>query len=256
MHYSKTKNFFIYIYFLLFIIFLCASEISAQDDIIQIKSDCVISAAATNLFPMLNETVNIKVQFKSTGESKQGGFSLYYELDDAVLVSGSRRYEGDITKGQIITMEVNVKFSQKRTYNINLVLSSLHRMPLVKFTFYVDGAFRESWEVKALRETIARQKDIINKTKNSKDEDAPYYSTSTYDAYVTTTNITPLNKYEEKNIKILEQKNIELFKTLKNEFDSLYAENNNLIQLKKKARREQLRKNSVNSGKEASWEKR
>ena len=238
------------------IIFLCASEISAQDDIIQIKRDCVISAAASNLFPELNETVNIKVKIKAPIDFKQGEFSLYYNLNDVELVSGSRHYEGNMIKDQIITMEVNVKFSRKTTYNINLVLSNLHKDPLVKFTFYVDGAFRESWEVKALRKTIAEQKDIINKTKNSKDEDAPYYSTSTYDAYVTTTNITPLNKYEEKNIKTLEQNNIELFKTLKKEFDSLYTENNNLIQLKKKARREQLRKNSVNSGKEASWEKR
>ena len=97
-------------------------------------------------FPKLNEPVKIKVKIKAPNDLKQGYFVLYFSFDDGIeFVSGEQSYRRDIRKDEIVTMEANIKFKEKMAYFISFDLNAIpNKQRLVCFTFYVDGAFRES----------------------------------------------------------------------------------------------------------------
>ena len=179
---------------------------------IQIKKEYVISAEASNLFPKLNEPVKIKVKFKAPNNEKQGNFALYFSFGDGIeFVRGEQSYRRDIRKDEIVTMEANIKFKEKMVYFISFNLTTVpNKQRLVCFTFYVDGAFRESQEVYELRREIAHQKKIIKMAQSPKDIGLIDFSGQTFSdsvmgnhtIFTKTTTIEMIWQHYKKKIKL------------------------------------------------------
>ncbi len=214
------------VYFLLFIIFISSNinVLLAQEyeyyPSEEVKS--IITASADNYFPKLNEPVKLKLKIIIPRNSRAGeialGFSVWDGKNDTEILSGQQWNKGEFKKDQIIEMELIVKFTKQKIMKIQAHYS---KDIFVMLPFYVNGGFRESAEVKDLRENIRDQKEWIEKAKSGIHFDSLPLIHGTEPKKVSRHNIYKLNNYERSISKETEKRNKELFLKLKNEYDSL-----------------------------------
>lgn len=239
------------------IICLNCEILHAQSGIIQIQRDCVISAEASNLFPKLNEAVSIKVKIRAPIKLVEGKSVLYFALEDGIdFLSGQKSFKGNLDKDKTITLEIKVKFTERKVYYVNYNLRTREDSRLVDFTFYVDGGFRESIEVIDLRKAITEQKYLLNRARTDKTINLDQYLASYHFAGNNIHTIYTHNEFEQSDTVALKQNNIELFGILKKEFDSLWTVAYNLFLQRKNSDLERNKKALQKDKSGVSWENR
>lgn len=225
---TKTKQRLISpnLYFLLFIIFISSNTnvLLAQEyeyyPSEEVKS--IITASADNYFPKLNEPVKLKLKIIIPKNTKVGeialGFAVWDGKNDTEILSGQQWNKEEFKKDQIVEMEMTVKFTNQMVAQIQ---ASYSKNIFVMLPFYVDGGFRESSEVKDLRENIKNQKEWIEKAKSGIHFDSLPLIHGTEPNKVSKHSVFTLTNYEKTVLKESEKQNKELFINLKKEYDSL-----------------------------------
>ena len=205
----------------------------------------IITASADNYFPKLNEPVKLKLEIMLPHDisSKNNiGFSVRMGNKDGMeILEGEQWNKKEYKKNQIIEMMITVKFTKKMYYQVKARFAS---RAFVLLPFYVDGAYIPSLQVQNIRKKIIELREqIIEHNKGNKItnrcvlNDYPVRD-GTKNIFSTTT------EYEKTTlaIKKADKYNIQLFATLKKEYDSLSVIVEKLFNEDLKKERQKMRK--------------
>ncbi|MCF6269017.1 MAG: hypothetical protein L3J41_04850 [Melioribacteraceae bacterium] len=181
----------------------------------------IISAEADNYFPKINENVKISLEIKAPFEilNSENLVGFVFNAEDEVqIVKGEQWVKKSFEKDELFQMEITVKFTKKKVCNIN---AYFNKNTYVMLSFYVDGVYRESKEVKHIRKNIEALKKFIDNSKQELDVFFPTtigkYPDKVKDHFVFT-----INDYDKSVLEKSKKWNATIFKDLKNEYDSLY----------------------------------
>lgn len=117
----------------------------------------LIVNASSNL-PAINQDVIIKIKYKTPLSIKADKYNLGFDIPEGcILVSGTNRLSKDLKKGEVLEFETVIRFVKKEVFDI-IVQVKQNSLPVVNLSFYVDGAFRISKDLKSLQDIV-----LINK---------------------------------------------------------------------------------------------
>lgn len=207
-----------------------------------------------NHFPKINEVVNIEVKYTSPFNWSKNELNLCFEIPgECELVKGNNLITKEVKKGEVIDLEVSVRFNTKSVFRLGIRDSKWSDEGVgANLYFYVEGAFHLASEVANLEsDVIGLENTLENMSKGTLlPAILPYRDyLESNESMTEKIVIIPNNDYEKSIIEELKSRNIQELKNLRAKYDSLKTDvNKKMEELNNKS----LKRN--NGGKRVKFE--
>jgi|GEM_PF-2212007 hypothetical protein len=151
---------------LVIFLFLSGQNLLAQnEDFTVYWTSHSINSWASNYTPKLNEPVTITVEFEAPQDFNSDELIGYSIEPGMERLSGINMHKGKLKKGEKISFQAVVKFTERKVFDI---VVDFHKAIRKYFSIYVDGAFRENKDITPLRYFVVdRQKELETMRKDS-----------------------------------------------------------------------------------------
>jgi len=141
---------------LIIFLFLSGQKLFAQNEDFTVSwSSPMINAWASNYTPKLNEPVTFTVEFEASKDFAPVEPIVLGIQPGMELISGTNVYTAKLKKGEKISFQAVIKFTERKVFNINV---NIHKSINKSFSIYVDGAFRENYDMDHYRYFINDRK--------------------------------------------------------------------------------------------------
>lgn len=229
---------------------LNTQSIFAQKNEYMQGEDPNIIITASNYHPQINEEVTFTLKYTAPEGLEPQHTDVHFlfdinevKLGNITVIKQDKSQKMYFKKGDTEELKLVLKFNTKKIYHIAAKYGIIGGSNSVDI--YVGGAFKESFEVKMLRERIERVKrngDLVKGNEINQPNEIKQANEIGRDASIglkenAEQHITPANEYEKSIEAELKQKNKILYNELKKEFDSLYGNSIKQKEVKKKNKR-------------------